>query len=105
MTYRYMVAGRQIEQYIDSFMYINMAPLHIAKFAGFLKPKEEFEEYFSYIVDWNRSENSYKEMLKAEPNLSYKRFVLGFIDNSDTFVFDFPDEDTALYFQMKFLKE
>lgn len=95
------------KNYFDSYCYVVPVPcLSPPEQIGYIKPKEEFEEWFKYIVNffYNRNNDTvnYKSMLRPdnsfESTTCYSYFIIG-----TYFEFSFPDEETALYFKMKYV--
>lgn len=94
----------KFENYIESYKF-DERDKYDRKFTGFIKPKEEFEEWFDYIIKFYTKDgiyDNYNEMLDYHITIPSKLFKSGYLGEWDLFVFDFPNEETALYFKLKF---
>ena len=99
-----LIESNKLKKYLDRYNYIPIGS------GGFFKPTEEFEEWFGYITrhvfmsapgrSMFNSSMSFLS-LKNKPceiDLYYKLRI----SHNYYFVFEFPDEETALYFKIKF---
>lgn len=91
--------AHKLREYIDSYEYIHKD----FKYPGFLKPKKEFEECYNYIVRYyDIFDDDMNKMIKAIDKEEYKLSPTSYIFDFEYFDFVFPDEETALYFILKF---
>ena len=98
-----------VENFIDYFYFYDYTGDTITTYNGFIQPKEEFKEWFKFIK-YFRSDHSdslnFNEILSPKGN-SYKPPATSthLFGSYDVFDFEFPDEETALYFKLKFDKK
>ena len=63
---------------------------------------KEIEKYMKYFTNWYDSDRDQFYTLLSKEYHDYKESPNIFVEKGEYFVFEFPDEETAFYFKMKF---
>lgn len=63
---------------------------------------KEIEKYMKYFTNWHDSDGDQFFTLLSKEYHDYEEDVGILVEKGEYFVFEFPDEETAFYFKMKF---
>lgn len=94
-----------VNNFIDCFDFYEYTSNEPTSFNGFIQPKENFKDWFKYLKCFRpeyTKRYDFNEILSPEIS-SYKLInSTHLFGKHDVFDFEFEDEETALYFQMKY---